>query len=179
MDIHNNQQLPGALTRAQFDADPNQAGTGAQSGNHQLDVDTDRVAARSTLNPLVSATWNHFVFDHDPNYGNNRLPAAPVYAVHGEVMLRDTSGLYAGPTFDLVGARYADFTNSYRVNAYQLVGLRAGYEHDQWGVYVEAINLADSHYVSTLSVRNQAATGDPVLNPGAPRSVFVGTRFRF
>jgi len=48
--IDNRQQLPGALTRAQFDADPWQAEPSYAAGNHQLNVRTDRVAAKGTWN---------------------------------------------------------------------------------------------------------------------------------
>lgn len=43
--IDNRQQLSGALTRAQFDADPWQANPSAVSGNYQLNVTSTRLAA--------------------------------------------------------------------------------------------------------------------------------------
>ena len=46
--IKNNQQLPGQLTRAQFDADPNQASAQAIGGNYQLNTETERVANKTT-----------------------------------------------------------------------------------------------------------------------------------
>jgi iron complex outermembrane receptor protein len=46
--IDNNQELAGALTRAQFDADPDQAGSTAIIGNYQIDVDTVRLANRTS-----------------------------------------------------------------------------------------------------------------------------------
>src|SRR5690606_11721338 len=60
------------------------------------------------IEPLVSASWNAFSFHGDAVYGDNTLPGAPRYVVRGEVMYRNDSGFYAGPTFDLVGRRYAD-----------------------------------------------------------------------
>lgn len=131
------------------------------------------------IEPLLSATWNAFSFDDDAVYGNNDLPAAPEYAIRGEVLYRHGSGFFAGPTFDFVGARYADFANTYRVGAYHLLGLRLGYERDRWQVFGEAHNLLDEDYVGMLSVRDRAAATDALLQSGAPRSVQVGLRFRF
>jgi iron complex outermembrane receptor protein len=45
--IDNNQELAGALTRAQYDAEPDQAGSTAIPGNYQIDVDTARLANRT------------------------------------------------------------------------------------------------------------------------------------
>lgn len=131
------------------------------------------------IEPLVSATYNDFSFDADRNYGDNSLPAAPDYAVRGEVMYRHQSGFYAGPTFDLIGSRYADFSNTYRIGSYGLVGLRMGFARDRWAFFLEGKNLADKHYVGTLSVRDRASPDDAILQAGAPRSVYAGVRFQY
>ena len=52
------------------------------------------------IEPQVSVTFNRFHFDDDPTYGANRLPAAPPYAVRGEVIYRQARGFYGGPVFD-------------------------------------------------------------------------------
>lgn len=131
------------------------------------------------VEPLISATYNAFSFDDDPRYANNDLPAAPKYAVRGEVMLRGAGGGFIGPTFDLVGARYADFANSYRVASYRLLGLRAGIERGRWSLFAEVRNLLDTAFVGSFNVRNRAGAGDAILQPGAPRSVHVGMRMTF
>ena len=46
--IENDQELPGALTRAQFDVDPDQANPSAVIGHYQLNVNTERLANRTT-----------------------------------------------------------------------------------------------------------------------------------
>ena len=122
----------------------------------------------------MSLTLNRFKFDDDPLYGNNDLPQAPDYAVRGELIARHVSGFFAGPTFDLIGERYADFVNSYEVDSYQLLGLRGGYDANRWRAFVDIRNLLDEDYVSTLSVRDQAAADAAVLYPGAPLSVYAG-----
>jgi len=136
-------------------------------------------AGAHRVEPLLNLTVNHFRFRSDADYGNNRLPAAPTYAVRGELLYRHASGFFAGPTFDLVGRRYADFANTYTVDRYTLWGLRAGLTRDHWELYAEARNLADRNYVSLFSVQDAAAPDAAILTPGEPRSVYVGARFKF
>lgn len=131
------------------------------------------------LEPLVNITLNQFKFKGDTTYGNNRLPAAPQYAVKGELLYKHANGFFLGPTFDLVGKRYADFTNTYTVDSYTLWGLRSGYTAQQWEVYGELRNAADKKHVSFFSVRDVAAANAAILTPGEPRSLYVGARLKF
>jgi iron complex outermembrane receptor protein len=131
------------------------------------------------IEPTLSLTLNDFSFDGDDTYGGNDLPAAPRYVMRGEVMYRHTSGFHAGPTFDLIGGRFADFANTYRVGSYALLGLRGGYSGKAWEVFAELRNLLDEEYVSTFSVRDRGSEDAAILYPGAPRSVYVGIRKAF
>lgn len=137
------------------------------------------VGREHRLDSQISATFNHFRFDGDPVYGDNRLPAAPRYAVRGEIVFRHAGGLYAGPTFDLVGERYVDFANTYRLGGYELIGLRAGYSGRDWELFGELRNLTGEDYVATISVLDIAAADARVLNPGTPRSFYAGLRTNF
>lgn len=131
-----------------------------------------------SIEPLVSISLNDFSFDNDDVYGSNQLPAAPDYAVRGEVLYRHANGFYAGPTFDLIGKRYVDFVNSYEVDGYNLLGFRAGWDSETWRVYAEFRNVLDAHYIATIGVRDVAANDAEVLNPGEPRAAFVGVQAR-
>ena len=131
------------------------------------------------IEPRVSFTLNRFHFDDDPAWGQNRLPAAPTYAVRGEVLYRHSGGFYAGPTFDFIGERYADFANSYTVAGYGLMGLRAGLSARRWELFGEVRNLFDKDYIATLGVLNVAGSDARVLYPGAPLSAYTGLRFSF
>jgi iron complex outermembrane receptor protein len=131
------------------------------------------------IDPLVSLTVNRFRFRDDPVYGTNRLPAAPTYAVRGEVLYRHGNGFYTGPTFDFVGERYVDFANSYLVDGYGLMGLRAGFSSRRWEVFGEVRNIFDTDYIATVSVLNEASANARVLYPGAPVSVYAGLRFSY
>jgi iron complex outermembrane receptor protein len=131
------------------------------------------------IEPKVSFTLNAFHFANDAAWGDNRLPAAPTYAVRGEVLYRHARGFYAGPTFDFVGERYADLANSYPVDGYELMGLRAGMSGRRWEVFGEVRNLFDVDYIATLSVLNVAPANARVLYPGAPVSAYTGLRYSF
>ena len=109
------------------------------------------------IEPQVNVTVNHFKFRNDGLYGNNALPAAPKVALKGELLYRHVSGFFAGPTFDIVSSRYADFSNTYKVDSYALWGLRAGWTGKTWEVFGEARNLGNKNYVSQFSVRDTAA----------------------
>ena len=45
---------------------------------------------------------------------------------------RHAGGFFAGPTFDIVSSRQADFSNTYQVDSYALWGLRAGWCSRTW-----------------------------------------------
>jgi len=130
------------------------------------------------VEPQVALTINEFSFDGDPAYGNNDLPAAPRYAVRGEVLYRH-GGMYVGPTFDFVGRRFADFANTYVIDSHALVGLRGGYAAEKWELFAELRNLTDEEYIATVNVLDVAGESARVLYPGAPRSVYAGVRLSF
>jgi iron complex outermembrane receptor protein len=131
------------------------------------------------LEPQISVTLNDFSFDDDTVYGNNELPAAPGYAIKGEIMYRGANGFFIGPTFDIVDERYADFSNTYTVDAYELLGLRAGLARENWELWGEVRNITDKDYISQFSVKDVAAADAAILTPGEPRSVYVGVRIQF
>jgi len=130
------------------------------------------------IEPLLNITFNAFSFDSDGEYGNNRLPSAPRYFVRGEVMYRH-AGFGAGPTFDFIGERFTDFSNTYRTGSYGLLGARASYTTGQWELFVEGRNLLDRNYVAAVTVRDTADPATGMLHPGAPRSAYFGARYQF
>jgi iron complex outermembrane receptor protein len=167
--------------------DPNAPGTSlvtnidktTHSGIEALLSANLALSRNRSVEPLVSVTLNDFSFDNDAVYGSNDLPAAPDYVVRGEVIYRHGNGFYIGPTFELVGDRYADFVNSYTVDSYHLLGLRAGWSDDRWTVYADLRNLSDERYVANHSVRNIATPDDAILNPGEPLSAYFGVQRQF
>ncbi len=130
------------------------------------------------LEPQLALTLNEFSFDGDATYGDNDLPAAPRYVVRGELLYR-RGDVYFGPTLDLVGRRFADFSNTYEVDSHTLVGLRGGYATDRWELFAELRNLTDEDYIATVNVLDVAGANARVLYPGAPRSAYAGVRLKF
>lgn len=128
------------------------------------------------VDPLVSLTVNHFRFVDDAVYGDNALPAAPTYSIRGELIYRRAGGVYVGPTFDMVGRRYADFSNTYPVDGHALLGVRAGWSSPRWELFGELRNALDTEYSSTLRVHDVAAPDARTLYPGTPRVVYFGAR---
>jgi iron complex outermembrane recepter protein len=94
-------------------------------------------------------------------------------------MYSPASAVRVGPTIDLIGPRYVDFANTYRVGAYGLLGARAVYSGVHWQAFAEARNLLDRRYVATVAVKDRVAPGAEILFPGAPRSIYAGVRYEF
>lgn len=132
-----------------------------------------------SIDTQISVSVNNFYFDDDPIHGNKDLPAAPTHVVKGEILYRHAGGFYLGPTFDWVGKRYGDFANTYEVDCYTLLGLRAGWSKDRWRVFAELRNLLDENYIASHSVRDIAAANADILNPGEPLSAYMGVQWRY
>ena len=140
-------------------------------------IELDKMNGR--IETALSISINEFSFDDDLMYGNNDLPAAPSYVVHGELLYRSDNGFYLGPTFDIVDERYIDFANTVKVDSYSLLGFRTGYNTDDWQVFAEIKNLTDKDYVGNISVLNIAEADSRAFNPGEPRSLYVGFQIAF
>lgn len=165
---------PGLSLSKNFDSTIH-AGVEAFVGAHwALDA-----AGVHTIEPKLSFTYNHFRFDNDAVYGNNRLPAAPDYFLKGEVLYKHANGFFIGPTFDVVGQRFADFANTYTISSYGLLGLRTGWSNGHYKVFLEGRNLLDTVYVASHNVVESASANSQLLNAGAPLSFFGGIQISF
>ncbi|MDO6444273.1 TonB-dependent receptor [Colwellia sp. 1_MG-2023] len=136
-------------------------------------------AGTHVIEPVLNVTYNKFSFDDDVIYQNNKLPVAPDYAIKGEVIYRHASGFFAGPTFDFVDGRYADFSNSYLIDSYHLFGFRTGLSGDNWELFAELRNITNQEYVSVFSVKDTTLPSAEILQAGEPRSVYAGVKYRF
>ena len=132
-----------------------------------------------SIRPLLSYTVNSFNFDNDRTYGNNALPAAPDYFLKGEAMYHHSAGYFMGPTFDVVGKRWGDYANTYKIDSYGLLGLRTGWSNNHYKLYVEGRNLLDTVYVANTNILNNAGAGDAMLNAGAPLSFYGGVEITY
>jgi len=132
-----------------------------------------------TIKPVLTYTINHFNFDNDRTYGNNTLPAAPKYFLKGEALYHHANGFFMGPSFDVVGKRWGDYANTYKIDAYGLLGMRTGWSNDHYKVFLEGRNLLDTKYVANTNIMNTATATDAMLNAGAPLSFYGGIEITY
>ena len=144
-----------------------------------VDVTLVRDLAGGALSGRAAYTWSRFVFVDDPNFGDNDIPGAPPHFLRAELRWDHASGFWVAPNLELVPAGYVvNSTNRNRTPAYELGGVRMGYDHKPWNlsVFLEAKNLADTAYVSSVQV--DSATGR-FFEPGDGRAFYGGVAWRF
>src|SRR5690606_41954526 len=100
------------------------------------------IGSGALIEPTLSVTINEFRFDGDSTYGRNELPAAPKYFARGELLYRSPAGWYLGPTLDVVGERWADFANRYRIESHVITWLRGGWAGHRCEIFCELSNRA-------------------------------------
>lgn len=146
----------------------------------------------------LAYTFNDFRFDKGNrlDYGaagsedidGNRLPGAPRHFVRAEALYKHPSGFYAGPNVEWVPqAYYVDNANTEKTKAYALLGAKVGYDAGgQFSAYVEARNLTNEKYISSVSIAGRASsrvTGDSLnlslYEPGAGRALYAGVKYRW
>lgn len=136
----------------------------------------DRVLLRTLYN------WNHFRFDGDPTYGDNRLPSFPEHFFKSELLYEHPSGLYLGPNLETSFKRYPiDMANSYYADTYFIWGFKLGVKMDKgWSWFVEGKNLSDEIYAASTGIVTNANGADSAqFNPGTGRSWFGGFDYRW
>lgn len=126
---------------------------------------------------------NDFRFDHDPTFGDSRLPGIPRSLLRGELMYRN-GGFYIGPTIETSPQRYAvDFAETLYSDSYTLFGWKMGQQvNTQLSWFLEGRNLTDRKYASTTSVvfdASRPGTSQALFMPGDGRSVYMGMQWRY
>ncbi|CCE23215.1 TonB-dependent receptor domain-containing protein [Methylotuvimicrobium alcaliphilum] len=126
-------------------------------------------------------TWNNFRFDNDQNLGDNRIPGIPEHNARLEALYKHPGGFYIGPNAQIVSSNWVDFSNTLSAKSYALLGARAGWDDGKhWNLFIDARNLTNEHYASSVWVRGNAGGVDvPAFNPGGTRSVIGGVEYRF
>lgn len=126
-------------------------------------------------------TWNNFRFNNDQELGNNQIPGIPEHNARLEAVYKHPSGFYIGPNAQIVSSNWADFSNTLAAKPYALLGARAGWDDGKhWNLFIDARNLTDEHYASSVWVLGDAGGRDMAqFNPGGTRSVIGGVEYRF
>lgn len=127
------------------------------------------------LKVTMAYTYNNFKFDNDDLFGNNELPGIPQHFLRAEVMVETKAGFYFGPTLDYSSDWYVDFSNSFKANAYTLLGAKLGYAiNNDIRIFAQAVNLTDKEYASNTAIAAFADETSSLFNPGLERSIFFG-----
>jgi iron complex outermembrane recepter protein len=136
-----------------------------------------RPGDRLTLRQDFTLTDAHF--SHDSAFGNDRIAGIPIYDYQAQLMYESPCGFYAGPNLHWIMTRFpVDNANTLDCPAYVLLGFRAGMELGKgFSVFVDARNLLDQRYASSVDPISSAAAFEPdvqVFHPGDPRSFYGG-----
>ncbi|HEU5047184.1 MAG TPA: TonB-dependent receptor [Rickettsiales bacterium] len=127
-------------------------------------------------------TFSRFTLNHDPLYGNNTVPGVPEHYLRAEMLYRLASGISFGPNVEWSPtASPIDLANTLYADGYAIYGARAFWESpDQnYGIYLEGRNLANTNYIATYNVIPDASGHDGnYFYPGEGRAVYLGLKWK-
>jgi len=126
-------------------------------------------------------TLNDFYFDNDAQFGNNTLPGAPRHMINAELLYKHPSGIYLGPTTEVVPEAYfADSANTLKTSAYAIWGFKLGFDNGgPITAYLEGRNLSDEAYIASTSIIDRANKNSPLFEPGTGRAVYAGVQVKW
>jgi iron complex outermembrane receptor protein len=128
----------------------------------------------------LAYTFSDFRFQNDATFGNNELPGAPRHFVRAELLYKNPNGLFFGPNMELAPTTYfVDSANTVSTAAYGIWGLRAGYERENYSIYLDARNLSNKAYIASTSINNVANSTSTFFEPGNGRAIYGGVRVKY
>jgi iron complex outermembrane receptor protein len=124
---------------------------------------------------LLNARYQDYALG-EQNFAHNAEPGIPGYWIYQELLYQHSSGFFAALEAFLVDGYAVNDANSAGTNAYQLVNLRAGYQHafgEHWllAPFVGLNNLLDQNYVGTTRLN---ALGGRYYEPAPTFNVYGG-----
>ncbi len=138
------------------------------------DISAERLAG--PIRWELSYTWNRFRHAGDAAFGDNRLPVIPQHYGRAGVTYRHPSGVYFGPDLEFASSSYVDQANTLRAPGYGVLNFTVGYAHasGRYRVFVNARNLADKRYATSVESMARAGADAAAFYPGMRRSIFAG-----
>lgn len=126
-------------------------------------------------------TLNNFFFNNDALWGDNQIPGIPKHVLKSELIYRHPCGTYVGPTIEWAPERYyVDNANTLEVNGYTIWGMKFGYEGTKFTTYLEARNLSNETYISSVNLAgNLNGMDGNYFEPGTGRALYGGLQFRW
>jgi iron complex outermembrane receptor protein len=124
--------------------------------------------------------WSDFKFDGDTVYGDNRLPVVPKHLYRAELKYEHPAGWFMAPSIEWSPRGVlVDYQNKAHAPSYAIASLSAGYTRDKVTLFLDARNLADKRYISTVNPSVTADASTAAYWPGEGRGVFVGVSGKF
>jgi iron complex outermembrane receptor protein len=174
--------VPATATTAALTAESNAGPTRHQGIEAGLESRLWDGGASGRLNTRHAFTLNDFHFRRDARFGDNTLPGVPRRYYQGELQYEHPGGLYAGVSVQAASRIDVDYANSFKTHGYGIVNASLGYDHPSqgWKVFLDARNLANKHYVSSVApVYNDAGVDQRRSIPGDGFGVFAGLSVTF
>ncbi|MEM1046050.1 MAG: TonB-dependent receptor [Pseudomonadota bacterium] len=168
-----------------------------QSVIENIDTQTYGLELEGAFRPIESLTFSgglalletEITGSDDPSVPTgNRVPFAPRVAANLAVQVEQPLSLlgHSGRAFgraeyQYVGSRTVDPQNTFDIDSFNVVNLRAGWDSERVSVYGFVDNLFDETYAETafLFGTNPAGQRVSVGIAGQPRRLGVGARLRF
>jgi iron complex outermembrane recepter protein len=131
----------------------------------------------NAVDTWLSYTYNHYRFGDyskgQDDFSGNELTGTPKYVLSGGVDISVAPGLYLRGTCSYTAKLPLNDANTVYAESYLLPGLRAGYRHKRFEVYVGGENLLDEHY----SLGNDLnAAGGRYYNAAFGRNFYGGLK---
>ncbi len=125
---------------------------------------------KSVFDNWLTALPSGASFDYNGNY----LADAPEFTFHLGARYHVANGLFLGADLLGVGDYYHAPENTQKIDGYETVNLKIGYEQETFDVVLWADNVFDKEYF-TSKFRWQGT----LVNEGAPRSMGIRFTYRF
>lgn len=140
----------------------------------------ERESAADSLVLNTAYTFSDFRYEEDATWGDNRIPGVPRHYLRAEVLYKHAAGFYVGPNVEWTPqAYYVDNANTTQTASYALLGVRAGWEHGAYSVFLEGRNLTDRRYIASASITDRATAGSALYEPGSGRAIYAGVQVRY
>ena len=125
------------------------------------------------LKNIISKTGDHIDLHTVYNYSNfyfnegiykdHQIAGIPKHYIASALEYTHPSGAYLAMNLEYLPEKTpTDHQNTVFQKSYQLLGFKAGFSHQNWGVFIEGKNITDQTYASSYLIR------DVVTNPPPP-----------
>lgn len=127
-------------------------------------------------------TFQDFHYNHDQNFGHNRLPGIPQHLYQAQFHADFKNGFYSSFDVEAASSVYATYDNKAKAAPYHIYNLTFGYlwPKESRRIYFQLHNLANKHYASAVIPVYRATNGDAAAEmPGDGFGVFSGIDLGF